>query len=80
MEGYQMKERGKTKFDRGWTRYNCLNKGYEVPDWAREPDETEWQTKQIEKHNAEVRADGRRRNEDKKNYSCKGKRTNGKRT
>jgi hypothetical protein len=50
-----MKERGKTKFDRGWTRYNCLTKGYEVPDWAREEDEVDWKTELIEKHNREVR-------------------------
>lgn len=50
-----MTERGKTSFDRGWTRYNCLTKGIEVPDWAREKDEGKWKREYIEKHNKEVR-------------------------
>ena len=51
-----MKERGKTKFDRAWTRYNCLTKGLQVPDWAREEGEADWFKDKIEKHNREVRA------------------------
>ena len=73
-------KRGQTHFDRAWTRYNCLIKGLEVPDWAREEGEADWKTRLIEKHNAEVRSNGRRREKDKGDYSCKGKRTDGKRT
>ena len=74
------KKRGQTKFDRAWTRYNCLTKGLEVPDWAREKDEADWHIRMIAKHNAEVRKNGRGRKENKGDYSCKGKRTDGKRT
>jgi hypothetical protein len=71
-------KRGQTKFDRAWTRYNCLTKGIEVPDWARESTEIDWMTNLIEKHNAEVRTDGRRNNT--KNSVSERKRTDGKRT
>jgi hypothetical protein len=47
-------ERGKTKFDRGWTRYNCLTKGYVIPDWAREPDECDWKKEYHDRHNKEI--------------------------
>jgi len=57
-----MKKRGETKFDRGWTRFNCLNKGYVIPDWAREPDESKWKKEWFDKHNAEVRENERRTN------------------
>ena len=71
-------KRGQTKYDRAWTRYNCLTKGIEVPDWAREEGECDWKTRLIEKHNAEVRANGRRNS--RKDSVSERKRTDGKRT
>lgn len=53
----------KSKFARGWTRYNCLNKGYVVPDWAREPDETPTHKRWIDEHNRKVRERGERTTE-----------------
>jgi len=50
----EKQKRGQTKFDRAWTRYNCLTKGYVVPDWAREKDEVDWKRDLIEKHNKEI--------------------------
>ncbi len=51
----ETKQRGQTHYDRAWTRYNCLNKGLEVPDWARPKDESDWYKDKIDKHNAKVR-------------------------
>jgi hypothetical protein len=50
----EKKKRGLTKFDRGWTRYNCLNKGHIIPDWAREPEEGDCEKKRNDRHNQEI--------------------------
>lgn len=44
----------KTSFCKGWTRFNCLNKGYIVPEWAMEGIGRH-QRELCERHNEEVR-------------------------
>ena len=73
-------KRGQTRFDRGWTRYNCLTKGYVIPEWAREENEGQCAKERYDNHNTEVIQDGRRREENKDDYFSERSGADGKRT